>query len=107
MGITFDLTPKQRTVKMSGGGKLLEGTGAEIAQSRMPAMTVVPDLNVFEERTAGGRAVREGAVGTVLAELHIRSEIDTIETYLGQFASAAAVSHNLSHHGTERVRSCG
>lgn len=51
----YDLTPIQRTVEMSGASKLLEGGRAEIAQRRMPPLTVVPHLDVLEDRLTGCR----------------------------------------------------
>jgi len=34
---------------MSKVGKLLKGTRAEIAQGRMPPLTIVPDLNILKD----------------------------------------------------------
>ena len=45
----YDPTPIQRTVKMSGAGKLLILCRAEIAQRRMPPLTVVPDFDVLKQ----------------------------------------------------------
>jgi len=49
---------------MSGAVKLLESSGAEIAQGRMPPLTVVPEFNVVEDCLASCGARRKGAVGT-------------------------------------------
>ena len=48
----YGLTPNRRTDKMSEACKLLKGTRAEIAQSRMPPLTVVPNLNVLKDGLA-------------------------------------------------------
>ncbi len=42
--IRTDLTPIQRTVRISGAVKLLKSCRAELAQRRVPPLTVVPHL---------------------------------------------------------------
>ncbi len=67
---SFDLTPIQRTMKMSGALKLLEGARAEIAQRRMPPLTVVPNFNIVKDRPASCCAGCQRRSG----EFHVRAD---------------------------------
>lgn len=50
---------------MSGAGTLLVLGGAEIAQRRMPLLTVVPDFDVREDRPARRRTCRKRTIRTL------------------------------------------
>ena len=57
-------TPNRQTHKMSEVGKLLEGAGADIAQGRMPPLTIVPNLNVLKDGLASQGSRLESVIRT-------------------------------------------